>query len=171
MAFTCENETAMNVLAKCVRGGREPSNKSVTPTSRGGQALWGVAVAALLFTACAETPRTATNFCRVLSDRIGLITTPPASNDDVQRLIEHYDRLVEVAPLEVEDDLATIRDLFIAASQVNASNAESVQKVADAAYNAERAAEDAGIYVGAVCGLDLSTGLSVQVPMAPAETP
>ncbi|MEY3615571.1 MAG: hypothetical protein RLZZ518_572 [Actinomycetota bacterium] len=171
MALTCENETAMNVLAKCVRQRRVLRNKSVVLQSPRARALWGVAVAAVVLAACAETPRTATNFCRVLSDRIGLITTPPTSNDDVQQLIEHYDRLVEVAPLEVEDDLATIRDLFIAASQVNASDPESVQSVADAAYNAERAAEDAGIYVGAVCGLDLSSGLSVQVPAAPPETP
>jgi hypothetical protein len=43
-----------------------------------------------------------------------------------------------------------------------------VQAVADAAYGAERAAEDAGIYVGATCGVDLSSGFAVQ---APATTP
>ena len=70
-----------------------------------------LATAALVtaFSGCAETPRTATNFCRVLAERIDDITTPPTSNAEVQELIGHYDRLVEVAPIEVEDDLAAKR--------------------------------------------------------------
>jgi hypothetical protein len=126
--------------------------------------LVGVSVLA----SCAQTPRTATNFCRVLADRIDEITEPPTDNAGVDRLIDHYSRLAEVAPLEVEDDIATLRDLFIAASQVNVNDPESVQAVADAAYGAEKAAEDAGIYAGATCGVDLSTGFAVQVPEAPA---
>lgn len=117
---------------------------------------------------CAQTPRTATNFCRVLADRIDEITEPPTDNAGVDRLIEHYSRLAEVAPLEVEEDIVTLRDLFIAASQVNVNDPASVQAVADAAYGAEKAAEDAGIYAGATCGVDLSTGFAVQVPEAPA---
>lgn len=117
---------------------------------------------------CAQTPRTATNFCRVLADRIDEITEPPTDNAGVDRLIEHYARLAEVAPLEVEEDIVTLRDLFIAASQVNVNDPASVQAVADAAYGAEKAAEDAGIYAGATCGVDLSTGFAVQVPEAPA---
>jgi hypothetical protein len=129
-----------------------------------------VATAALVtaFSGCAETPRTATNFCRVLAERIDDITTPPTSNAEVQELIGHYDRLVEVAPIEVEDDLAAIRNLFVLASDVDVNDPASVQAVADAAYGAERAAEDAGIYVGATCGVDLSSGFAVQ---APATTP
>jgi len=129
-----------------------------------------LATAALVtaFSGCAETPRTATNFCRVLAERIDDITTPPTSNAEVQELIGHYDRLVEVAPIEVEDDLAAIRNLFVLASDVDVNDPASVQAVADAAYGAERAAEDAGIYVGTTCGVDLSSGFAVQ---APATTP
>ena len=129
-----------------------------------------LATAALVtaFAGCAETPRTATNFCRVLAERIDDITTPPTSNAEVQELIGHYDRLVEVAPIEVEDDLAAIRNLFVLASDVDVNDPASVQAVADAAYGAERAAEDAGIYVGTTCGVDLSSGFAVQ---APATTP
>ena len=146
----------MKLLPRCVR-------ENATAVGQIGVGL--AAVALLGLSACAETPRTATNFCRVLTDRIADITTPPASTADVQRIIEHYNRLVEVAPLEVEADLTTLRDLFIAASQVNTDDEASVQAVADAAYRAELAAEDAGVYVGATCGLDLSTGLAVQVPI------
>ncbi|NDH45072.1 MAG: hypothetical protein EBY04_01665, partial [Actinobacteria bacterium] len=82
---------------------------------------------------CAETPRTATNFCRVLADRIDEMTTPPTNNGEVERLVDHYGRLAEVAPLEVEADFIALRDVFVAASKVNVGDAESVQALADAA--------------------------------------
>ncbi len=124
---------------------------------------------AVLLVGCAETPRTATNFCRVLAERIDEMVEPPTDNQAVSRLIDHYSRLAEVAPLEVEDDIVTLRDLFIAASQVNVNDPASVQAVADAAYEADKAAEDAGIYAGATCGVDISTGFAVQVPATPAQ--
>lgn len=114
--------------------------------------------------ACTQTPRTATNFCRVLAERISEMVEPPSDNAGVTRLIDHYSRLAEVAPLEVEDDIVVLRDLFVAASQVNVGDPASVQAVADLAYAAELAAEEAGVYAGAVCGVDLSTGLAVNVP-------
>ena len=154
----------MKLLPSGVHGRAQRCKKSSIAMS--------LATAALVtaFSGCAETPRTATNFCRVLADRIDDITTPSISNAEVQRLIGHYDRLVEVAPIEVEDDLATIRNLFVLASDVDVNDAASVQAVADAAYAAERAAEDAGIYVGATCGVDLSTGFVVQAPVTTPET-
>ncbi|MGA0131545.1 MAG: hypothetical protein ACO3KE_03040 [Ilumatobacteraceae bacterium] len=125
---------------------------------------------AVLLASCATTPRTATNFCRVLADRLDGITQTPTSSAQVQELIGHYDRLVEVAPIEVEDDLATIRNLFVLASEVDVTDAASVQAVADASYAAERAADDAGVYVGATCGVDLSNGFAVQAPTPTPET-
>ena len=120
---------------------------------------------------CAETPRTATNFCRVLADRIDEITTPPTSNGDVDRLVEHYGRLAEVAPLEVEADFIALRDVFVAASKVKVGDTESVQALADAAYAAEASADRAAMYAAATCGVDLSTGFAVQVPTQAPETP
>jgi hypothetical protein len=120
---------------------------------------------------CAETPRTATNFCRLLADRIDEITTPPTSNGDVDRLVEHYGRLAEVAPLEVEADFIALRDVFVAASKVNVGDTESVQALADAAYAAEASADRAAMYAAATCGVDLSTGFAVQVPTQAPETP
>jgi hypothetical protein len=120
---------------------------------------------------CAETPRTATNFCRVLADRIDEITTPPTSNGDVDRLVEHYGRLAEVAPLEVEADFIALRDVFVAASKVNVGDTESLQALADAAYAAEASADRAAMYAAATCGVDLSTGFAVQVPTQAPETP
>ena len=120
---------------------------------------------------CAETPRTATNFCRVLADRIDEITTTPTSNGDVDRLVEHYGRLAEVAPLEVEADFIALREVFVAASKVNVGDTESVQALADAAYAAETSADRAAMYAAATCGVDLSTGFAVQVPTQAPETP
>lgn len=149
VAVTCETWTAMKVPARCVRA----------------VAIAAVGLLAVVVVgSCAETPRTATNFCRVLADRIDEMVEPPVDDDDVRRLIEHYTRLAEVAPLEVEDDIITLRDLFIAASEVATTDAASVQSLADLAYGAEQAAEDAGIYVGATCGTDLSTGFAVEIP-------
>lgn len=154
----------MRLLPSGVHGRTETCRKSFLG--------FAVALATVMATstACAETPRTATNFCRVLADRIDDITTTPTSNSEIQRLIEHYDRLVEVAPIEVEADLATLRDLFVLASQVDVNDPASVQAVADAAYAAERAADDAGVYAGATCGVDLSTGFAVQTPATTPET-
>ena len=149
--MTCENETAMMLLKRCVHG----LTKAAAP------------IVLLALAACAETPRTATNFCRVLADRIDEMTEPPTDNASVNRLIDHYSRLAEVAPIEVEDSIVTLRDLFIAASEVNVNDPESVQAVADLAYQADGAAEAAGIYAGATCGVDLSTGFAVQVPEMP----
>ncbi|NBO80199.1 MAG: hypothetical protein EBT46_02425 [Actinobacteria bacterium] len=119
---------------------------------------------------CAETPRTATNFCRVLADRIDEMTSPPTSNGEVERLVEHYERLAEVAPLEVEADFIALRDVFVAASEVNVGDTESVQALADAAYLAETSADRAAMYAAATCGVDLSTGFAVQVPTLTPET-
>lgn len=118
----------------------------------------------MLASSCAETPRTATNFCRVLADRVAEMVEPPTDAAGVERLIEHYSRLAEVAPLEIENDIVTLRDLFVAASEVDANDPASVQALADRAYGADQAAEEAGIYAGATCGIDLSTGLAVEVP-------
>jgi hypothetical protein len=120
---------------------------------------------------CAETPRTATNFCRVLADRIDEMTTPPTNNGEVDRLVEHYGRLAEVAPLEVEADFIALREVFAAASKVNVGDADSVQELADAAYAAETSADRAAMYAAATCGVDLSTGFAVQVPTQAPETP
>jgi hypothetical protein len=124
--------------------------------------------------ACAETPRTSTNFCRVLDERLTDITRAPQNTTEVQRLIDHYSRLVEVAPIGVQDDLVTLRDLLVAASEVKVDDEASVQALADRAYAAERAAEDAGIFIAATCGVDVSSGLAVDVPtpqptLAPAD--
>jgi hypothetical protein len=156
----------MKLPRRCVHEGGESGARNTGAKIAAARTLLAPLSVAILVAlpACAETPRTATNFCRVLADRIDEIVEPPSDNAAVERLVEHYTRLAEVAPLAIEDDFITLRDLFVAASKVRADDEASVQAVADLAYKAELAAEEAGVYAAATCGLDLSTGLSVDVP-------
>jgi len=134
----------------CVRARRRPA--------RSGRFLGTVAAVAALVAGCASTPRTATNFCRVLDARRAQIAVTPTTSGDIARLVADYEELVAVAPLEVESDLRVLLELFRLASNVNADDAEQVQRLADLSYGAEKAADDAAAWVAATCGFDLSTG-------------
>ena len=54
-------------------------------------------------TACAETPRTGTNFCRQLAKEMPGIAVMPATVAEVNAAVGHFTRLQKVAPLEVQE--------------------------------------------------------------------
>lgn len=135
---------------ECVRAQRRPARR--------GFVVGTFAAVTLLVAGCASTPRTATNFCRVLDARRSQIAVAPTTSSDIARLVADYEELVAVAPLEVESDLRVLLELFRLASNVNADDAEQVQRLADISYGAEKAADDAASWVAATCGFDLSTG-------------
>lgn len=112
-------------------------------------------------TACAETPRTGTNFCRQLAKEMPGISVMPATVEEVNAAVGHFTRLQKVAPLEVQQDWDALTELMIAASKVKADDAESVQKVADLAYATEANANSASEWVKATCGVDISLGVQV----------
>lgn len=112
-------------------------------------------------TACAETPRTGTNFCRQLAKEMPGISVMPATVEEVNAAVGHFTRLQKVAPLEVQQDWDALTDLMIAASKVKADDAESVQQVADLAYATEASANSASEWVKATCGVDISLGVQV----------
>lgn len=122
-------------------------------------------VALVLASACAHgctgTPRTTTNFCARLSTMLPAIGTVPVTPMEVDEMVARYDLLLEVAPLEVEDDLRSVAEVFRAASTMDPADAASVQRVVDLAYLSELSATDAADWVSASCGVDLATGLSV----------
>lgn len=91
-------------------------------------------IALITISACAETPRTGTNFCRQLAKEMPGIAVMPATVEEVNAAVGHFTRLQKVAPLEVQQDWDVLTELMIAASKVKADDAESVQKVADLAY-------------------------------------
>ena len=112
-------------------------------------------------TACADTPRTGTNFCRQLAKEMPGISVMPATVEEVNAAVGHFTRLQKVAPLEVQQDWNALTELMIAASKVKADDAESVQQVADLAYATEANANTASEWVKATCGVDISLGVQV----------
>ena len=112
-------------------------------------------------TACADTPRTGTNFCRQLAKEMPGISVMPATVEEVNAAVGHFTRLQKVAPLEVQQDWDALTKLMIAASKVKADDAESVQQVADLAYATEANANTASEWVKATCGVDISLGVQV----------
>ena len=115
----------------------------------------------LAVTACAETPRTGTNFCRQLAKEMPGISVMPATVEEVNAAVGHFTRLQKVAPLEVQQDWNALTELMIAASKVKADDAESVQQVADLAYATEANANTASEWVKATFGVDISLGVQV----------
>jgi len=115
----------------------------------------------LVFAACGTTPRTATNFCRQLANEIDGLADLPATPNAINDAVERYERLLDVAPLAVEDDWRALTELLRAAGDLDAANEQAVQDVVDQAYASERAAQDAMEWVMTNCGVDISTGNSV----------
>ena len=118
-------------------------------------------IAFVALTACTETARTGTNFCRQLAKEMPGIAVMPATVEEVSAAVGHFTRLQKVAPLEVQEDWDTLTELMIAASKVKAEDAESVQQVADLAYASEANSKSASDWVKATCGVDISLGVQV----------
>lgn len=114
------------------------------------------AAAAIALVGCAETPRTATNFCRVLDAESPGIAQRPSSPGEVRDLIDRYERLLEVAPLEIEEPLGTVVAALRAAAEADGSDPESVQAAIDAAYRSESDALTFTTWVLRTCGADLA---------------
>jgi len=118
-------------------------------------------IALIAITACAETPRTGTNFCRQLAKEMPGIAVMPATVAEVNAAVGHFTRLQKVAPLEVQEDWDVLTELMVAASKVKAEDQESVQQVADLAYASEASSKSASDWVKATCGVDISLGVQV----------
>lgn len=118
-------------------------------------------IALITISACAETPRTGTNFCRQLAKEMPGIAVMPATVEEVNAAVGHFTRLQKVAPLEVQQDWDVLTELMIAASKVKADDTESVQKVADLAYTSEASSLAASEWVKATCGVDISLGVQI----------
>ena len=130
-------------------------------THMAGRVAATVFTLALLTNACAETPRTATNFCRQLALEVPAITQPTATPAEVSQMLDRYKRLAKVAPLAIEEDWKSLTELLTVASRVNPNDAESVQTVIDMSYSTQKAADTSAKWIRETCGVDISTGLSV----------
>lgn len=130
-------------------------------TRRAAVAAVALVLASAPVQGCAGTPRTTANFCTRLSTMLPAIGAVPATPMEVDDMVARYDLLLEVAPLEVEDDLRSVAEVFRAASAMDPADADSVQRVVDLAYLSELSAADAAKWVSSSCGVDLATGLAV----------
>lgn len=126
--------------------------------------------AMLLASACGADQRTGTNFCRRLGESLPDIGQPMATQGEILEQVSRYERLLEVAPLSIEEDFATLTDLLRRASRVDTADPVEVQALADATYAANRASKNVAAWVIDTCAVDITTGLTVAPPRVPQTT-
>ena len=114
--------------------------------------------------ACSSPARTSTNFCRQLADELPEIADLPATDEQISDAVKRYERLLEVAPLEIEKEFESLTALMRAARDVDAADPESVQALVELTYSSEKDALASSAWVLATCGVDLSLGISPSAP-------
>ena len=117
-----------------------------------------------LLGACSSPARTSTNFCRQLADELPEIADLPATDEQISDAVKRYERLLEVAPLEIEKEFDSLTALMRAARDVDAADTESVQALVELTYSSEKDALASSAWVLATCGVDLSLGISPSAP-------
>ena len=117
-----------------------------------------------IISACSSPARTATNFCRQLANELPEIADLPATDEQISDAVKRYERLLEVAPLEIEKEFESLTALMRAARDVDAADTESVQALVELTYSSEKDALASSAWVLATCGVDLSLGIAPSAP-------
>ena len=117
-----------------------------------------------IISACSSPARTATNFCRQLANELPEIADLPATDEQISDAVKRYERLLEVAPLEIEREFESLTALMRAARDVDAADTESVQTLVEMTYSSEKDALASSAWVLATCGVDLSLGIAPSAP-------
>ncbi|CAB4573890.1 unannotated protein [freshwater metagenome] len=126
------------------------------------QTPWVVLAAVLI--SCGGPQRTGTNFCRQLAKELPAIGQPMATTQEVAAMVGRYERLLEVAPLTIEKDLAVLTDLLQQAEKVNPNDTAQLQALADASYAANQSSLTVRDWVKSTCAVDITTGVNVEPP-------
>lgn len=126
------------------------------------QTPWVVLAAVLI--SCGGPQRTGTNFCRQLAKELPAIGQPMATTQEVAAMVGRYKRLLEVAPLTIEKDLAVLTDLLQQAEKVNPNDTAQLQALADASYAANQSSLTVRDWVKSTCAVDITTGVNVEPP-------
>ena len=121
-------------------------------------------VCVAIISACSSPARTATNFCRQLANELPEIADLPATDEQISDAVKRYERLLEVAPLEIEREFESLTALMRAARDVDAADIESVQALVELTYSSEKDALASSAWVLATCGVDLSLGIAQSAP-------
>lgn len=131
----------------------------------------GLAVCVAVLASCGGSQRTGTAFCAQLGREIPGIAQRPQSTDDIKTMVDRYERLLEKSPLTIEKDFAVLTDLLRMAEDVDPTDQDQVQDLADATYAANQAALNVRDWVKSTCAVDISTGLNIEPPrQAPTTT-
>ena len=117
-----------------------------------------------LLGACSSPARTSTNYCRQLADELPEIADLPATDEQISDAVKRYERLLEVAPLEIEKEFDSLTALMRAARDVDAADPDSVQALVELTYSSEKDALASSAWVLATCGIDLSLDISPSAP-------
>lgn len=121
-------------------------------------------VAAMTVIGCSDPDRSGANFCAELAGELPGLSGPIGTSDDVDALVDRYERLDRITPLAIEDEWAAITELIRQAADVDVSDPRSRQELADAAYKVERPARDVSTWVESTCGLDMPDVIGIEGP-------
>jgi hypothetical protein len=121
----------------------------------------------LVLGACSNNTRTGSTFCQRLQEELPGISQPIESQTDVRTMVSRYKRLLNVAPLSIEEDFRVFVALIDLAASSNPNDPDSLQEVADAAYAANTSALRVAAWVYDTCAVDLPTGMNVAPPRTP----
>ena len=99
-----------------------------------------------------------------LADELPEIADLPATDEQISDAVKRYERLLDVAPLEIEKEFNSLTALMRAARDVDAADPESVQALVELTYSSEKDALASSAWVLATCGVDLSLGIAPSAP-------
>ena len=130
-----------------------------------------LAVSALAgLVACTEPTTSGAQFCAALDEQMPVLTTKVTDQLAVDALVATYVDLDERTPLAIEESWHQLTVLVQTAATVVASDPESVQTVADAAYATERSARDVATWVAQTCGFSMPEMAGVEGPVTTPPT-
>lgn len=124
----------------------------------------------LVLASCGGSERTGTAFCAQLGKEIPAIAQQPTTVDEISAMVDRYERLLTKAPLSIEKDFAVLTDLLRTAEDVDPSQPDEVQKLADATYAANQSALAVRDWVKSTCAVDITTGVNIEPPRLPTTT-
>ena len=119
---------------------------------------------------CSDDDRGAERFCGELAEVLATLDGPVAAQADVDAIVATYEHLDGITPLAVEREWHQLTELVQTAATVLPDDPASVQRVADAAYAAERSARSVNSWVATTCGLEMPAVIGIEGPMPPVAT-
>ncbi|MCE2735503.1 MAG: hypothetical protein ACK45J_10100 [Acidimicrobiaceae bacterium] len=124
----------------------------------------------LVLASCGGSERTGSAFCAQLGKEIPAIAQQPTTVDEISAMVDRYERLLTKAPLSIEKDFAVLTDLLRTAEDVDPSQPDEVQKLADATYAANQSSLAVRDWVKSTCAVDITTGVNIEPPRLPTTT-